>query len=85
MLTLLALCHLWFHLSVPLIRAVNTLILLLVGLPLTDLVVRCADSLRAYLETRKQYYLYDAAKKNPAAFGRWWNYYHRSMAAGGEG
>ena len=74
-LVLLALCHFWFRLSMPLIVAVNTLILLIIGLPLTDLVVRCVDSLRADLEAPKQYYLYDAGKKHPAAFGRWWNYY----------
>ena len=72
---LLVLCHFCFRLTALAILAVNTLILLLLGLPLADLLVRGAGSLRAHPEAREQYYLYDAAKKNPAAFGRWWNYY----------
>ncbi len=72
---LLLLCHFWFRLSAPVIVAVNSLILLIIGLPLADLAVRCADSLRAKSESRKQYYLYGVARENPAAFARWWRNY----------
>jgi lysophospholipase L1-like esterase len=74
-LALLILCHLWFRLPALAILTVNTLILLFLGLPLADLLTRCADSLRAQPDSRQQAYLYAAAKNHPAAFGRWWNYY----------
>jgi lysophospholipase L1-like esterase len=75
LLALLVLCHFWFRLNATGIVAVNTLILLLLGLPFLDLLARCAGRLRAELDPHQQYYLYDVARKNPAAFGRWWNYY----------
>lgn len=75
LLALLVLCHLWFRLRAAGIVVVNTLILAILGLPLADLSVRCAASLRAPLEAHRQYYLYDAAIKDPVAFGRWWNYF----------
>jgi lysophospholipase L1-like esterase len=74
-LALLILCHTWLRLNTPGILVVNTLILLVVGLPLADLVVRGADWVRATPDASKQYYLYSAARKDPVAFGRWWNYY----------
>ncbi len=74
-LGLLVLCHFWFRLRTPGIIAVNTFILLIIGLPLADVLVRCVSSLGTELNARRQYYLYDVAKKNPVAFGRWWNYY----------
>ena len=73
---LLVLCHVWFRLRAAGIVVVNTLILVILGLPLADLAVRCVSSLRAPLEARRQFYLYEAAKKDPVAFGRWWNYYN---------
>ncbi len=75
LLALLILCHFWFRLRAAGIVAVNTCILAILGLPVVDLTVRCAESLRTPLDARRQYYLYDAAKKDPVAFGRWWNYY----------
>ena len=54
---------------------VNTLILLIVGLPVLDVLVVRSGWLRASPDPRKQYYLYGVAKKDPVAFGRWWNYY----------
>jgi lysophospholipase L1-like esterase len=74
-LALLALCHFWFRLSAWAIVTVNTLILLLLGLPVADVLVRSVASLQAPPDARRQYYLYDVAKRNPPAFGRWWNYY----------
>ena len=74
-LALLVLCHFWFHLSASGLVAVNTIILLVVGLPVLDLVVRGAGSRRSDIDPHRQYYLYGFAKQHPAAFGRWWNYY----------
>ena len=75
LLALLVLCHFWFRLNAAGIVAVNTLVLLILGLPVLDQLLRRAGSLGADLDPRKQFYLYDAAKRDPAAFGRWWNYY----------
>ncbi len=74
-LALLVLCHFWLRLNTAGVLVVNTLILLGVGLPVADLVVRGADWLRAAPDPRNQYYLYSNAKKDPVAFGHWWNYY----------
>jgi lysophospholipase L1-like esterase len=76
LLALLVLCHVWFRLRAAGIVVVNTLILVILGLPLADLTARCVSSLRAPLEASRQFYLYEAAKKDPVAFGRWWNYYN---------
>ncbi|HOX55940.1 MAG TPA: GDSL-type esterase/lipase family protein [Verrucomicrobiota bacterium] len=73
LLALLVLCHFWFRLRMPALLAVNTFILLILGLPLTDLAVRCVSSLRGDLDPRRQSYLYAAAQEDPVAFGRWWN------------
>lgn len=75
LLVLLVLCHFWFHLNATGIVAVNTLILVLLGLPFVDLLVGYAAGLRAPPEAQQRLYLYDVAKQNPTAFGRWWNYY----------
>lgn len=75
LLALLVLCHFWIRLNAAGIVAANTLILLILGLPVLDQVLRRAGSLGADLDPHKQVYLYAAAKRDPAAFGRWWNYY----------
>jgi len=72
---LLVSCHFWFRLRTPVIVAVNTLILVIVGLPVLDLGIRWVSSLRADPDPGKQYYLYAVAQRDPAAFRRWWNYY----------
>jgi len=74
-LGLLVFCHFWFRLNATGIVAVNTLILLILSLPVVDLSVRGAARLRAPPEAHQRLYLYDVAKQNPTAFGRWWNYY----------
>jgi lysophospholipase L1-like esterase len=74
-LALLISCYFWFRLGTAGIVTVNTLVALIVGLPLLDLSVARSGWLRPEPDPRKQYYLYDAAKKDPVAFGRWWNSY----------
>ena len=68
-------CHFWFRLRAVGIVAVNTLLLLIIGLPVLDLWVRSDEPLLPHPDPGKAYYLYSMAKKDPAAFGRWWNYY----------
>jgi len=66
----------WFRLPTIFIQLVNTFILLSIGLPLIDVFLRPSNRLDDRPETRKRYYSYDAAKKNPVAFSRWWKYYN---------
>jgi lysophospholipase L1-like esterase len=47
-----------------------------IGLPLVDFFLRPSSQLDARVETRKRYYSYDAAKKDPVAFSHWWKYYN---------
>jgi lysophospholipase L1-like esterase len=61
------------------IQIINTLLLLAVALPLVDLFIRPSYRLNTEPDTAKRYYSYAAAKQNPAAFGRWWNYYDDQM------
>jgi len=75
LLALSVLCHLWFRLRALAILALNTFILLLLGLPVADLLARGVDLLRRKPDPHRQYYLYAVAKENPAASARWWNYY----------
>lgn len=84
LLALLVLCHCWFRLRTPGVVAVNTLILLILSFPLVDLFVRGVTALRAPLDARRQYYLYATAQDDPAAFGRWWNYYGAQWRAAQE-
>jgi hypothetical protein len=73
--TLLILARIWFRLNLIVVHLVHTIILLLIGLPLVDLFVRPSNRLDARPETRKHYYSYNAAKRNPVAFENWWKYY----------
>jgi len=72
---LLVLCHFWFRLGKLGIQAINTLILLLVGIPIVDLLMLPPYSLRTNADTRRSFYSFKEAKANPAAFARWWSFY----------
>jgi lysophospholipase L1-like esterase len=74
-LVLLIFCELWFRMPALGILTVNTLILLLVGLPIADLFICPTDRLAQHPDAAKKYYSYVAAKKDPTAFIRWWNVY----------
>jgi lysophospholipase L1-like esterase len=72
---LLILARIWFRLNVNVVLLIHTVVLFLIGLPLVDLFVRPSNRLDARPETRKHYYSYNAAKRNPVAFANWWKYY----------
>jgi lysophospholipase L1-like esterase len=72
---LLILCRIAFALPGFWVQLVNTVQLLLVALPVVDLILRPSYRLDPRPETDVKYYSYTAAKKDPAAFARWWNYY----------
>ena len=71
----LALCRGWFRWGAFGAQTVNTLILLLVGLPVLDLSLRPQSRIAVRPETCRLYYSYAAAKGDPEAFGRWQEYY----------
>jgi lysophospholipase L1-like esterase len=56
-------------------QAINTLILLLVTLPIVDLALRPQSRLAIQPGKYRLYYSYDAAKGDPEAFARWSEYY----------
>ncbi len=74
-LAVLGLCRLWLRLGAAGAQAVNTLILLLVGLPVVDLVLHPQSRAAIRPETCRLYYSYDAAHGDPEAFARWEEYY----------
>jgi lysophospholipase L1-like esterase len=74
-LAVLALCRLWFHWSAVGAQAINTVILVLVGLPVVDAAIRPQSRLVVRPETCRRFYSYDAAKGDPSAFERWGEYY----------
>ena len=71
----LILCKLWFRVPWLGIQLINTLILIAIGLPLADLVIRPGYRLDARPGTGRNCYSYQWAKKDPAAFAHWWRYY----------
>jgi lysophospholipase L1-like esterase len=74
-LALLVLCRLWFRWGAVGAQAVNTLLLLLAGLPVVDLALRPQSRIAVRPETCRLYYSYEAAKGDPQAFARWEEYY----------
>lgn len=62
------------------VQAINTGLLLLIGLPFADLVVRPDYRLDARPETGQRYYSYEFAKQNPTAFAHWWNHFIEEWA-----
>ena len=71
LLGLSVLCKRWFRLAVPGILVANSAIILLVGLPAADLLVRPHDRLDLQPETWAKFYNYSEARGNPAAFVKW--------------
>jgi len=65
----------WLRVSGFLRVLLNTLILLLVALPVPDWFRPSDAQLLRNPEVRYEYYSYAGAKKDPTAFGRWWDFY----------
>ena len=57
------------------IQAANTLILLILVLPLMDFITRPRYTLGQQPASWAKCYSYEGARKDPVAFMRWWNYY----------
>ncbi|PYJ01768.1 MAG: hypothetical protein DME25_17530 [Verrucomicrobia bacterium] len=71
--SLLLLWQIWFRLPAWGTISLNTLMFFLLGLPMAD--VLAPPRLASRAATGKRYYSYAAAKKDPAAFAQWWNYF----------
>ena len=64
-------------------QAANTLLLLIVGLPIADWFSRPAYRLDVSPNPDKKYYSFEGARKDPSAFRRWWPYYVKQWDAMG--
>lgn len=64
-----------FQLPTLAVQAVNTLLLLMIGLPLADAFTRPNYEIGYDAQEGRRFYSYEFARKNPAAFGRWWNHF----------
>lgn len=75
MLASLVLCHFWFKLSFISVQLVNTLILMLVGLPIADVLFHPGYRIGIQPDLRKRMYSFQNASKHPREFAHYWNYY----------
>jgi lysophospholipase L1-like esterase len=66
-----------FRMPLWLTQIANTLIVLLVGLPLTDLILKPSYRLDEGPDPRKRLFSFAEARKNPTAFAHWWHYFLR--------
>lgn len=78
---LLILCHLLFRMRAWAILTLNTLILILLGLPIADLFIRPAYREDAHSDPRKMLYLYEKAKKDPGGAASWQRAYQLQLGA----
>ena len=68
-LCLLILCRVWFSLGTVGIQTVNTLVLVLIGLPAADLLVRHPAAGAA--DPRQRYFSFEKGGKDPVSFAAW--------------
>jgi lysophospholipase L1-like esterase len=74
-LAVLALCRWWFRWGTAGAQTLTTLILLLVGLPVVDLVLQPQSRLAVRPETCRLYYSYNASQGDPEAYAHWEEFY----------
>jgi lysophospholipase L1-like esterase len=74
-LILLILCRMWFRIHPAGVQIVNTFVLLLAGLPVAGLIYQFHDETEIRPETFSNYYSYEKAKGDPAAFARAQEYF----------
>ncbi|HEV2391222.1 MAG TPA: hypothetical protein VG146_02550 [Verrucomicrobiae bacterium] len=72
---LLLLCKRWFPMPASSVLIVNTLLVLVILLPIADWVARSPRPLDPHPEVAGTGYLYDVAKKEPNAFLHWYGKY----------
>ncbi len=64
----------WFRLRGFVVQILNTIILLIVGLPIVDALTRPRYNVAQHPDELRRYYSYSVAKKNPEAFRQWEEY-----------
>lgn len=64
-----------FEISPGGVQLLNTILLVLIGLPVADFFVRPNYQLGPQPQTYSKYYSYQGAKGDPGAFARWWQYF----------
>ncbi len=74
-LVLLISCKVTFDIPRVGILTINTLILVIIVIPIADLVMRPNYRMVGNADLDKKFYSYEAARKDPVAFGRWWKFY----------
>jgi hypothetical protein len=72
---LLVCCHFLFTIRSGLVVVINTLIILLIGLPVADHLLAPTNQLRATRARAARFLSYREAEANPLAFAQWWIYY----------
>jgi lysophospholipase L1-like esterase len=80
LLALLAFSHRWVRLPFVAIQVVNTAILLIVGLPVLNLVLAPSDQGTEVPPLSARPYSYEFARRDPAAFARWWTHKNKQAA-----
>ncbi len=75
----------WIRLPPMGIQTVNTMVLLLVGLPVADFFFRPSYRPHAYLDPAKKYYSYASTHGDPAMFYRWCRAYQQQWDLMGAG
>lgn len=78
-LALLILWKTWCALPGWTIQLANTLILVLVGFPLADVLFHPAHRLRSNPDVRERLYSYETGKRDPVGYTTWWEYYLREV------
>lgn len=78
-LALLILWKSWCALPGWATQITNTLILILVGFPLVDVLFHPAHRLRTSPDLRQRLYSYEAGKSDPVGYATWWDYYLREV------
>jgi lysophospholipase L1-like esterase len=71
----------WFRMSAISIQAVNTALLLMIGLPAFDWMANPPLSAPKDVDPAKKYYSFDVAKKDPDGYARWAVYFEEQMSA----
>jgi lysophospholipase L1-like esterase len=65
----------WFKPPDFAVQILNTLLLVFIGVPIADWIVRPSYRMDTQPATGVNYYSYEQARQNPTAFDRWWRYY----------
>lgn len=69
----------WLSLPPIVILSANTLIILLVGISLADFALFPAEHIKVIPRPADRAYSYEAFRRDPAAYARWWRHYQEEL------